>query len=52
MKDSTKEQATILAIIIVLFVGALYIVSLWEDDIEAKNSYSFAREEIRKMRND
>ena len=50
MKDTTKEWTTILAIIIFLFIGALYIVSLWSDDIKAKNSYPFAREEIRRMR--
>ena len=50
MKEQSKEQVTILAIIIVLFIGALYIVSLWEEDIEVKNNYPFAREEIRRMR--
>jgi hypothetical protein len=52
MKDQAKEQVAILAIIIVLFISALYIVSLWGEDIENKNNYPFAREEIRRIRTD
>ena len=48
------ELAIIFAIMLALFFGALWFVSLWEEDIEAKDSYEyqgkFAREVVGEMR--
>jgi hypothetical protein len=46
MKDSTKEFITIMFIIATLFLGALYFVSFWGDDIDSKNNETSAKQNM------
>ena len=52
MDDIKMDWLTRIIVGLILVIGALYIVSLWNEDIESKNSYVFARERIGQIRSE